>query len=143
MHGEGKFFPTMIEGGHSHESRAENITWNHDSLCDNHLIDKKRAFTGTASKITSTNCGTGMYTICPTVHCSMRAWKITLIDVFDEFARDLLDNAHGSTFLWNELDPQTYPLEVVERVRQRYAPHCHRKRSTTTTVTTATSMTRR
>ena len=23
-----------------------------------------------------------MYTICPTVHCSMRAWKITLIEVF-------------------------------------------------------------
>ena len=25
-----------------------------------------------------------MYTICPTVHCSMRAWKIILIEVFDD-----------------------------------------------------------
>ena len=25
-----------------------------------------------------------MYTICPTMHCSVRAWKITLIDVFDD-----------------------------------------------------------
>ena len=82
-------------------SRAENITWNHDSLCNNHLLDKTRAFIGTASTITSTNCGTGMYTIYFTVHCSMRAWKITLIDVFAFFFRYLFDNAHGSTFLWN------------------------------------------
>ena len=25
-----------------------------------------------------------MYTICPTVRCSMRAWKITLIEVLDD-----------------------------------------------------------
>ena len=65
-------------------SRAENITWNHDSLCNNHPLNKNRAFIGTASTITSTNCGTGMYTICPTVHRNMRAWKITLIDAFDD-----------------------------------------------------------